>query len=574
MRPKSDVDGLRSPIFTGVHSIALAVGAALMLMGLGFVEADVDTLPFVIVCWCALIGTIALLSRRMLFSVLTASGLMALSTVASIAKFKWMTINAHVFDLWFYVARWETFVFLAQSFPRLLIAAVLVGIAAVTGLALVWTMERPRRGVRRRGAVVLALGAVGLPLTLPHDAGDFNYHIEDRHFVSSFFASFVDLTRLGEDTPVSRPAAAAPSFSLPRLCSDHKQRPDIVLTLSESAVPPEQIPGWKFDAALSERFKSFDGRTHRARVETHAGGTWISYASMLSGLSMADFGWKRPYATMLLRDGLHHTLPAALARCGYRTVALSPGWFRFVNEGPFLLSMGFSDYLDAKTLGAPTAHEMDAFYFDKAIELYKKHIEDDGRPLFLFVMSTVAHSPYTYRAGPGRIVRGEPFGNDAPTDEYLRRLTLAQDDYATYLTNIRQLGRRVLTAQFGDHHPIITRSALARAGVAHDAADWAGPLYETFYAVTPINTVAAIPLPDVAVLDVAFLGVTLLETAGLPLDPVFADKRDLREHCKGAFHTCADRAAVDLHLARLRNSGLLGRIKPEEDIRFGSVTLP
>jgi hypothetical protein len=459
-------------------------------------------------------------------------------------------------------------------FPRMLVAAVLVSGVLFAALVLVLKMETPRADGRRRATALLLVSAVALPVSLPTNAGDFNYHIEDRHFTSSFFASFVDLTRFGEDNPFSFSAAKASAFASPKQCSNLKQRPDIVLTLSESAVPPSDVPGWSFDEALSKRFKSFDGRTHRARVETHGGGTWISFASVMTGLSMADFGWKRPYATMLLNDELHHGLAATLARCGYRTVVLSPAWYRFVNEGPFLKAMGFEEYYDAKALGAPSAHEMDAFYFGKAIDLYKRHIAEDGRPLFLFVLSMAAHSPYDYRAGAGRRASGEPFGNDAATDEYLRRLTLAQDDYAAYLDDIRALKRPAIAAQFGDHQPIITRAAFARAGVPQDAANLAGRLYETFYAVMPLHMAPAAPLPDVAVLDVSYLGVTLLEAAGLPLEPVFADKRDLRTHCKGAFHTCTDRAAVDLHLARMRSSGLLGKIAPNPDIRLGGMTLP
>jgi phosphoglycerol transferase MdoB-like AlkP superfamily enzyme len=554
-----------------------ARGAGLVAL-LGFagsiavIERDIKTLPFLAASFAALVALSFLISRRPAFSLLMAAGIIALTTLGSIAKFKWMTINAHVFDIWFYATRPETFLFLAGSFPRLLLVSLVISAAACLCLAKVYRTEtRAATGHRQAFALVLASG-LSLPLTLPRDASDFNYHIADNHFASSFFASFSDLSRIAEPNPFTISTRNAEPFPASEACPAPGRSPDIVLTLSESAVLPAQIPGWSFDAALSERFKSFDGSTRKARVETYAGGTWISYASVIAGVSMADFGWKRPYATMLLREGLHHSLAATLARCGYRTVALSPGWFRFVNEGPFLKSMGFQEYYDAKSLGAPSAQEMDAFYYGKALDIYKQHIATDGRPLLLFVMSTVAHSPYTFRAGGDRRVAGDPFGNDAASDEYLRRLTLAQDDYADYLDKIRALRRPAIAAQFGDHHPVVTRAAFERAGQPQDPADWSSPLYETFYAITPINMRAQAALPDVPALDLAYLGITLLDVAGFPLDAVSADKRLLRSRCNGAFHTCADRAAVDRHLARMRRSGLLGAL-PQHDIRLGAIEL-
>jgi hypothetical protein len=172
-------------------------------------------------------------------------------------------------------------------------------------------------------------------------------------------------------------------------------------------------------------------------------------------------------------------------------------------------------------------------------------------------MTMAAHSPYDFKLAPQRQARGAPFGNDAETDEYLRRLTFAQEDYRKFLDDLGAVGRPVLATQFGDHHPVLTRAAFERAHVAADASDWRGKLYDTFYAVTPVNFTPAAPLPSLPSLDIAYLGGVVLDVAGIPLDPVMADKRALRAICDGAFHTCADRAAVNRHLARMQSSGYL-----------------
>jgi hypothetical protein len=64
-------------------------------------------------------------------------------------------------------------------------------------------------------------------------------------------------------------------------------------------------------------------------------------------------------------------------------------------------------------------------------------------------------------------------------------------------------------------------------------------------------------LPQLGV-DIAFLGVTVLESAGLQLGPVYQDKRALGDACGGAFHTCKNRALVDEHLSRLASGNLIG----------------
>ena len=523
-------------------------------------ESDLDSLPFTFLI-AALIATFFYaLSARPVFALFMMTSLMTLSTFVSMAKRKFLGMNAHVFDVWFYLAKPDTLLFLGDEFRFLTIAA-LAAVAAFIGLAIVvyrFDQEVPLRRVMAGGA---AMGCIAItPVALPWEADNLSYHNRKYHFASSFFVSLSDIPRLLRTDPVSIRLAGIqpqPPFLASLECKPLAAAPDIILTLSESAVPPAAIPGWRFDASLQDYFKSFDGEVHRARVETHGGGTWVTHTSVTSGLSMADFGWMRPYATMLLRDRLHHGLPAALEKCGYRTAVISPQSYNFVNEGPMLTSLGFRDYIDRSTLNAPTKHEADAFYFGKALDFYQRHLEDDRRPLFLFVITMAAHSPYDFRFKPERHARGEPFGNDAQTDEYLRRLTFAQEDYAAFVEHLRRLNRPALAVQFGDHHPLMTRASFEAAGQPQQMSDWRSRLFETFYAVTPVNFTPAAPLPKVAVLDFAYLGATLIDVAGLPLDAVFEDKLALRALCEGAFHTCADRSAVDRHLARMSAAGLL-----------------
>ena len=282
-------------------------------------------------------------------------------------------------------------------------------------------------------------------------------------------------------------------------------------------------------------------------------------AKLLADLWPADLDWRRSYATLFLEGRVRHSLPQHLKACGYRTVAISPLTYNFVNEGPFMRSLGIDEVLDYKTIGAATKHEPDEVYYRAALDTMKRHRRTDERPLFLFVMTMTGHSPYDYRYRPAFRMEGEPFGNTPEVDEYQRRLALARLYYRDFLDELRRSAddRGVVVAEFGDHQPIVTTPVIeAREG--RDAlARFTSSAYETYFAATTLGREPAGALPAYPVLDLGYLGLTVVETAGLPLGPVYGELKALREHCGGAFHTCADREAVDRYLKRLEVSGLL-----------------
>jgi phage-related protein len=59
------------------------------------------------------------------------------------------------------------------------------------------------------------------------------------------------------------------------------------------------------------------------------------------------------------------------------------------------------------------------------------------------------------------------------------------------------------------------------------------------------------------VLDLAYLGVTLMEMAGVPLDASTFERMSLRDVCNGRFHSCKARRMVDGYIGKLVASGLL-----------------
>ena len=294
-------------------------------------------------------------------------------------------------------------------------------------------------------------------------------------------------------------------------------------------------------------------------VETFGGGTWITNLSLMTGLAAGDFGWRNPYLTTILQDRVGGALPEVLARCGYRTVVQTPMHRSFVNEGPFLESIGFETVLDIDDMAAPSDHMRDNFYFDAAEAFIARNREEDGRPLFLEIQTMFPHSPYEERLEPDLVVAGEPFHGDPGINEYLRRLAIARGDFQGFLNarNADASQRGAVVLEFGDHQSYVTKPFVDELA-GQDALARPGSLaYRTYYTIATFRHGLRHPMPDVAALDVGFVSASLLEAAGLPMSPLMADLVRLRDLCGGRFHDCPQRDAVDMHLRRRVDSGQL-----------------
>jgi hypothetical protein len=90
----------------------------------------------------------------------------------------------------------------------------------------------------------------------------------------------------------------------------------------------------------------------------------------------------------------------------------------------------------------------------------------------------------------------------------------------------------MLIVHYGDHQPVVTRQIDRQLKLPNDARR----AFRTFYAIESLNIV-----PDRLVsgpgadLDIAFLGTVALQQAGLPLDPIFATRASLLDHCRETY---------------------------------------
>lgn len=525
-------------------------------------ENALETVPFALALAAAIAGLIFLATNRAAFSIYIGWMIIGLATVISAIKFKMKGFSLHGYDAVFFAQDGDVVQFLLDSYLHLIVP---VAIALVAMIAAIWVLLRMDSKstwhVRTR-ALLVAVTALSLFNSFPVEAGKerFLYYMQGRH-VSAFFVSLLDLGNLFSGEQIEQRLERLPRqepFAAAAECGEGGVRPDVFIVLSESQVDPEIFPQIESGKGFLKRYAPGAGPAYPLTVETFGGGTWISNLSLMAGLSATDFGWKSPYLTMTLQNRVGGALPQVLADCGYRTVALLPMKHGFVNEGPFLESIGFETILDLDKIHAPHYHMRDSFYFEAAEAFIEEHRRTDGRPLFLEIQTMFPHSPYNERREPDVTVPGEPFASDAETNEYLRRVAMGRIDFQQFLdkraASDAEHGSVVL--EFGDHHSFVTKP-LVNTLAGDDALANPGSLaYRTFYTVTTFGVDAPKPLPQ-GPIDIGYLGATFLDAAALPMSPMMRDLVQLRDHCNGALYACADRAAVDRHLRRRVDSGML-----------------
>jgi hypothetical protein len=527
---------------------------------IAFLERDLASLPFLACVFAMLFLTALLLSRRIMFSIAASWSIIAVIAAISLTKRQFTGLVLHAFDAYFYQRNLAAVSFVAESYA-LPVALCFVLLFAGLGMSVAIYRMAPRTTLTRVqiGAMLVAL-LPAIYLSFPAQAHDESYYSKF-HIASSFFVSLKDAgTMFGKPELESRLTSMTfdDRFAGQPVCGPEGSRSDVVVALMESAMPPGIYPELKAPAHLHDSFAGADGRTRTLRVETYGGGTWISMVGLLTGLPATKFGWLRPYLTLYLQGRARHSLANVLKQCGYKTAAISPMPYHFVNEGPFMASIGIDDFRDWRAIGASSKHERDKVYLKAASDYIEEHRRTDGRPLFLFVTTMAPHSPYDYRLDPEAKLDGEPYGNGPAMDEYLRRLAMQRQDFGEFTNRLRDngKGRPTIVLEFGDHQPVITRP-LAESRDPNAIANWNSKAYSTYYNIHAIHTRLKKPMPDVQVLDIAFLGATLLDVAGLPQDDVLKAQLALRDGCAGAFALCPDTARIERHLKALSNSGFL-----------------
>lgn len=454
----------------------------------------------------------------------------------------------------------DTFAFLMQIFPNLDAKAFAAGLLVLLGLAMVWRFD-PFRLRRRRaalGAAACLAGVAGLALAVPSDPwGEFYAENYFSKFMRSGVTVTGDLIARGilesDKTVTDRLAAAG------KPCVVEKP-PHIILVHDESSFDIRAIPAVKVPEGYGAHFKSGDGARRTLIVEGAGGPSWYTEYNVLTGLSARSFGRFADFVTRVAAGRVERGLPHSLRTCGYKTFTLYPMYGSFLSAREFQTTAGIANFLDSKALGARFL-DPDAFYYNAAADRIAAHGKDS--PLFMLVYTAQNHFPWSFRFRPDLALDWKDLGNRADVDEYLRRQHLSAVDYQAFLARLKRdfPEESFLIVRFGDHQPYFARSMIDPGQddsmiVRRIAA--ADPRFlTTYYAIDTINFTARDITLATNGLDAPYLPLIVMEAAGVPLDPSFAEQKKILQRCKGQFFRCNGGAEARRFNRLLINSGLI-----------------
>jgi phosphoglycerol transferase MdoB-like AlkP superfamily enzyme len=512
----------------------------------------------------ALIVLLILLAQRVLFATTLVALLVVLIVAVSSAKRAVMNMVLHAYDIVFYLSSWSTISYLWSDQRRYLVAlaGALIGFACASWLA----YRADGTCVSRRWAtaalpVAIALAWYGAAAKGERRHMQFYY---ENLYVSSFYASWGETLEAlwrGALLEAAPRAAAGPAFAPPAACTLGAKPPHVLLIHEESVVQPALFPTLHYDHAVDPFFHSYDDQTHRLRVETYGGASWLTEFSILAGVSTHAFGGMRQFVQSFTQNKLKETLPQVFERCGYRNVVFYPLLRNFVSNDRFYSSIGLKEIFDMRAQGAKSTQERDHFYFANAMAEMEKHLKSSRKPLFMYIQTMSAHWPYDFKYQPDVDVPGGGPGTDPEMHEYLRRLSLAKMDFDALMSDLRHRFplERFLVVHYGDHHPMATRTLLgfdADTEAEDVALNPESVGFITYYAVRGVNY--RVPtLPQFETLDVPYLGTVILDAAGLPLSDSHRERKRLMLLCRGRYQTCEHRDEILLFHRRLIDSGVM-----------------
>jgi hypothetical protein len=148
-------------------------------------------------------------------------------------------------------------------------------------------------------------------------------------------------------------------------------------------------------------------------------------------------------------------------------------------------------------------------------------------------------------------------------DEYLRRQEMSAHDYREFVARLKREfpNDPVLIVRFGDHQPLFAKKIIGPSlddvsiGRRIDAAD---PRYfTTYYSIDALNFRPRDVSSALDGLDAAYLPLVVLEAAGVPLDPSFAEQHRILKDCNGLFYLCKGGAQVRRFNRLLIDAGLI-----------------
>jgi hypothetical protein len=550
--------GARSTIWRVVPLVVLHV-AALIIMA----RTEYPEVPYFggfLVAWALLNCFWITVLRRPAVAAALSLAMIVVLILLSQFKYKVLWMTADFVDV--VIVNPAAIRYLFTIFPKLSGYVLVAAIVVTPMLVLLWRAD-PLRVRRRDGTAGIGMGVltlVGFSVFIPFDPHEGFY--PDKH-VSHFARSSIDAIYYF----TSRSLLDSEAVTVDHLrgvadarCEPATKPPHIVLVHDESAFDIRNAPNVVVPPGYGRHFRSFDGTQRNFVVETAGGSSWYTEYNVLTGLSARSFGRFSYFVTRIAAGRVARGLPNTLRRCGYRTFSLYPASGAFMAAKKFQATAGIQNFFDANAMRAHDV-EPDSFYYDTAARMVAR--ESRNGPMFMYIYLSANHHPWDYGWRPELTPEWKNQGNAPIVDEYVRRQTLGMKHYREFLDRLQRdfPGESFLLVRYGDHQPdfatTILEPALGDAGVMRRLIANHPKYYTTYYAIDAVNYRPVHTASAFDTIEAPYLPLIVLEAAGLPLDPSFAEQKRIFERCRGLFYTCAGGAEARRFNRLLIDAGLI-----------------
>ena len=509
-------------------------------------ERSVEHLLFAIAAFSFDVAVLLFIVADVDRAILLACVLAAAITAASVIKYNHSALKLIVTDLPLVFA--GTVPFFLVQYPRAVLA-VLAGSAALALAAVAALMYGTGPPIPLEVRVALfSLTFVGVAAAyrISGGAGSFQRITAQRRcFYSTFMASLIDPHSWRQFRGLALSDIA--TDPLPLMASVPARSihyPDIIIIQHESIFDP-RVFGLPIEPIVEGFLSPENGLHGILNVDIFGGGSWQSEFSLLTGLSSASFGSNAYYLFKQGAGRFHNSLPHSLAALGYKTMLTSSCRRSFLNYDEFYRSIGINERIFADDFPLPfdvrqfETTNSDALFLKAAFAAHTRRIADDPTPRFLYALTNFNHGPHSRRlVAPGQFERERGFAAsslpDARYAEYYARLAETASTWKRLKSELATKfpERPMLIVHYGDHQPVVTRQIERQLKLPSDARR----AFRTFYAIEFLNILPdrffSAPGTD---LDIAFLGTVALQQAGLPLDPIFATRASLLDHCRDTY---------------------------------------
>jgi hypothetical protein len=502
---------------------------------------------------------IALLRRPALSGALSLTMVVVLVLLSRL-KHEVVQMTANFVDLM--IIDRDSAAYLFTIFPDLRWSVISAGLVTLPLMYALWWLDPFR--IRRLPALACKLAClsalVGYSMSYPDETWRGYY---DDGYLSKFFRSGVNaVSDFVRDGFMESAAPTDERLKIPLVdaCHPAGRRPNIIMIHDESSFDIRAAQGIKVPPGYGSHFKSYDGRERTFLAESNGGPSWFTEYNVLAGLSSRSFGRFAYFVTRIASGRVERGLPLALRRCGYDTMSLYPAYGAFMGARGFQTTTGIERFYDARDLGAKDV-EPDSFFYDKALQLMAGR--PPNKPLFTFIYLAANHFPWETRFRPDLMPSWRAPGNAATIDEYLRRQTMSAEQYRAFIAGLKKKfpSEPFLIVRYGDHQPEfaphILEPGLDEGSIGKKLEHYDPRYYATYYAIDAINFE---PVASDAVMDRidgAYLPLVIQEAAGIPLDPSFAEQREIMLRCKGMFYACKDGAEARRFNRLLIDAGMI-----------------